>query len=468
MTAGLAEDDIESCICLVTSYSKRAELIAEVTAETERRVSLSPVLGDFLALRYLDLGPEPGQAGDRQCAVRKVAAGLRAAAFAAGRNHFALIVVDKSAATIEQVLARCGAEPFLAGFRMRLAGIASKDDRTDSSSHADIVTSPHGAWSDPSDLVAALYSQCEDLLRYFAARREPGLTPAELDTLKRAHGPADEDDAASSPEDQAAGPADLLDPANPVTESSPSVTPVASGPSPVPSGSTPARLAAAVSRLVPGKRREQPSPAPLAPTTPPGSLGLIYFLTLAEHGAGEGFGHDRLRAVLRDVDKGLAAEPDRTYQVRLLHGSDELRGDRQPAGLLSRRVMRRSVAITHFYDVVRSIQDALRRDLADVGTVAMGMGVPVTRPAVVLLTTDPPIADRRSVVAFGELAAQATIIWVVPPETQALVNPVFGDRGPAVVLGQSDSTADRVCEIVRTGVLPTARSPLEGPTPSPG
>ena len=64
------------------------------------------MLGDFLALRYLDLGPEPGQVGDWQRPVRKVAAELHAAAFAAGQNHFALIVIDKSATTIEQVLAQ--------------------------------------------------------------------------------------------------------------------------------------------------------------------------------------------------------------------------------------------------------------------------------------------------------------------------------------------------------------------------
>jgi len=479
VTAGLAGDDSESCLCLVASYSKRAELIAKVAAETEQRVNLSPVLGDFLALRYLDLGPEPGQVGDWQCPVRKVAAELHAAEFAAGQNHFALIVIDKSATTIEQVLGSCGAEPFVAGFRMRLAGIASNDDRTDSECHTDIVASPNGAWSDPADLVAALHWQCEDLLRYFAARREPGLTPVEIDSLKRAYAPADGDDGADSPEDQAAGPTDLLDPANPATWSPPSDTRASSEPLPVPPlpavptdpgrPAAPARLVGAVSRLLPGApwRRGQQS-TPLAATTPPDSLGLIYFLTLTEHGMGEGLGQDRLHAVLRDVDKSLAAQPNRAYQVKLLYGSDDkLRGDRQPAGLLNRRVVRRSVAVTHFDEVVTSVRASLRRDLAEVGITATGMNVPVDRPAVILLTTDPPIADRRSVGAFRELAAEATIIWLVPRKTEGLVNPVFGDRGPAVVLGESDSVADRVCEIVRTGVLPTACSPFEAPAPSP-
>ena len=452
MTADLTGDDSENCLCLVASYSKRAELIAKVTAETEQRVSLSPVLGDFLALRYLNLGPEPGQVGDWQRPVRTVAAELHAAAGAAGRNHFALIVIDKSATTIEQLLASCGAEPFLAGFRMRLAGIASNDDRTDSC-HADIVASPNGAWSDPADLAAALRRQCEDLLRYFAARREPGLTPVELDTLKRAYAPGDDDDTANPADDQETGPTDLLDPANPATWSPLSDAPASSGHLPVPpppsipsapgQPATPAGLLDAISRLLPSaprrRGRQSPPSTPLAATTPPGRLGLVYFLTLTEPGMGEGLGQDRLQAVLRNVDKRLAAQPNCAYQVKLLYGTDDkLRGDRQQAGLLNRRIARRSVEVTHFDEVVKSVHAALRRDLAEVGTTATGIGVPVARSAVILLTTDPPIADRRSVGAFGELAAEATIIWLVPRNTEGLVNQVFGDRGPAAVLGESE------------------------------
>lgn len=467
MTAGLAGHDSENCICLVASYSRRAGLVARLTAETEQRVSLSPVLGDFLTLRYLDLGPEPGQVGDRQRPVRRVAAELHAAAVAAGRNHFALIVIDKSAAAIEQVLASCGAEPFLARFRLRLAGIASTDDRADGDVHADIVASPSGAWSDAAGLVGALHWQCEDLPRYFAARREPGLTPAELDTLRRAYAPAGDDDDTASVAGQAAGPADLLDAAHPVPWSPPPGAPASSEPPPAapPPASQPAAdlpptragLGGAVSRLLPGapwrRGRQSPPPAPPAPATQPDSLGLVYFLTLTEPGAGDGLGQERLRAVLRDVDKGLAAEPNRAYQVKLVYGSDDqLRGDLQPAGQLNRRVTRRSVEVNHFDEVVKGVQATLRRDLAEVGTTAADIGVPVARPAVVLLTTDPPMADRRSVGAFGGLAAEVTIIWLLPRKAEGLVNPVYADRGPAAVLGESDSAADSVCEIVRTGV----------------
>jgi len=463
VTADVADDDSQHCLCLVASYSKRAGLIAKVTAEAEHRVSLSPVLGDSLVLRYLDLGPEPGQAGDRQRPVRKVAAELRAPGSTAGRNHFALIVIDKSASAIEQVLASCGAEPFLAGFRIRFAGIASNDDRADHGPHADIVASPHGAWRDPADLVAALHRQCEELLRYFAVRREPGLTQAELDTLMRAYEPTDDDAAAVTALDQAAGPADVLDPASPVAWPQPSADDLSVPAPPAEPGAegraAPARLAGALSRLLPEtpwRRRTQAAPNPAAP---PASLGLVYLLTLAEPGMDRGLALDGLQNVLRSVDSDLAIQPDCAYQVRLVHGNDDgLRGDRQPAGLLTRRALRRPLEVTRFDEVVTSVHAALRRDLAEVGTAAAGIGVPVARPAVVLVATDPPIADRRSVVAFRELAAEATVIWLVPRKTEDLVNPVFGERAPALVLAESESAAARICEIARAGLQPLTAS----------
>ena len=478
MTVSLTGDDSESCRCLVASYSKRAELIAKVAAETEQRVSLSPVLGDFLTVRYLDLGPEPGPFGDRQRPIRKVAAELRATAAAAGRNHFALIVIDKSATTIEQVLAGCDAEPFIAGFRMRRAGIASKDDRTDRGCHADITASPDGAWSNPADLAAALYRQCEDLLRYFAAQLEPGLTLTEINALKRAHMRADEEDTAGSSGDHAEppeppAPPALLDSENPATRSSPADAPASSEDPPVSSPpvpgqpAAPAGLARVVSRLLPSMPWRRGPSSPALPASPD-SLGLIYFVTLTEHGMGDGVGQDRLCDALRDVDQSLATQQNRAYQVKLLYGDDgKLHGDRQPAGLLNRRSARRSVAVTHFDEVIRSTQAILRRDLAEVGAAAADMGVPVDRPAVILLTTDPPIADRRSVVAFRELAAEATVIWLVPPKTEGLVNPAFGDRGPATVLGESGTVADRVRDIIGTDLPPATLSPFDALAPSP-
>ena len=77
----------------------------------------SPLLGDFLQLRYVDLGPPPGDVGDRSRPVRNLSAELMTAGGSAGRSHFALVVLASSATTIERLLASCAAEPFLAGLR---------------------------------------------------------------------------------------------------------------------------------------------------------------------------------------------------------------------------------------------------------------------------------------------------------------------------------------------------------------
>jgi hypothetical protein len=231
---------------------------------------------------------------------------------------------------------------------------------------------------------------------------------------------------------------------------------------------TPAGLIGAVCRLLPGGlwRRRTQSPSTADATAPPASLGLVYLLTLADPGRDRGLALDGLRDVLRDVDSDLAIQPDCGYQVRLVHGSDDrLRGDRQPAGLLTRRALRRPFEVTRFDEVLTSVHAALRRDLAEIGTTAARIGVPVARPAVVLVTTDPPIADRRSVVAFRELAAEATVIWLVPRKTEDLVNPVFGDRAPAVVIAESESAAGRICETAR-GLRPATGRPLGAPAMS--
>ena len=173
-SAAFADDDTEGCLCLVAGYARKRRLIAKVTAEADRQVMMSPALGDFLQLRYVDLGPRPDPAGDLSGPVRRIVADLMTAQETAGRSHFALIVIAKSATTIEELLGICAAEPFLARLRMRFAGIASIDDRQHGNRFADILSSPEGSWREERNLVDALRQRCEELPRYFAARASPG------------------------------------------------------------------------------------------------------------------------------------------------------------------------------------------------------------------------------------------------------------------------------------------------------
>jgi hypothetical protein len=465
--AAAVHDDTEACLCLVASYGKRAGLIARVTAEAEKLVEMSPMLGDFLQLRFVDLGLDPGQVGDRSRPIRRITAELRKAPCGAGRSHFALIVIDKSSRTIDELLGTCAAEPFLAGLRMRFAGIASRDDR-EAAGTAHIVSSPTGTWQDEGGLVDALRRQCEELPRYFVTRAEPGLTPAELAALRQAHGrpvPSAgspfEGGLDSVPDD---GPEpDVLDDADqtvlqPVRQLTGQPAGLATGSAgldaPPAAGRHPL---AGVSRWLPAiPRRERRRAAPAGEAFPAGdavpapkAMGLVHLLATGDPHAMGDHAIGRLQAVLLEVDKKLAARQPCAYQVRLVYGNDnELRGELRGAGLLGRRAAKRSVEAADFAALCKGVRTVLKSDGALVEAAAKAEGLTVARPAVVIFTSDPPMADRGSAAAFGDLAAEATVVWVVPRDSEGLVSPVFA-RGPGIaVKGEHHAVADDICRLL--------------------
>jgi hypothetical protein len=458
-TAVAVNDDTEACLCLVASYAKRAGLIARVTAEAGKLVEMSPMLGDFLQLRFVDLGLEPGQVGDRSRPVRRVAAELRRAQCGAGRNHFALIVIDKSARTIDELLGTCAAEPFLAGLRVRFAGIASRDDRQAGTAH--IVSSRTGTWQDEGDLVDALRRQCEELPRYFVTRAEPGLTPAELAALRRAHGRPAASAGSPAGDGPGGGPGDgseldVLDDADqtvrqPVRQPAGQSAGLATGPADTDAPPAAGRRVPGVSRWLPGlPRRGRRQAGPDGEAAPAlAAMGLVHLLVTGDpHAAGDP-AIGRLQAVLLEVDKKLAAQQACAYQVRLVHGDDnELRGELRDAGLLGRRAAKRSVEAADSAVLFKGVRAVLRGDRALVEAAARAGGLTVARPAVVIFTSDPPMADRGSAAAFGDLAAEATVVWVVPRNSEGLVSPAFA-RGPGIVVkGEHHAVADDICGLL--------------------
>lgn len=460
-------DDTESCFCLVAGYAKKDGLIARVTAEAERRVMMSPALGDFLQLRYVDLGPQPGQAGDRSRPVRRIAADLMALQVTAGRTHFALIVIAKSAMTIEGLLGSCAALPFLAGLRMRFAGIASSDDREQENGFADITSSPAGSWRNETELIDALRQRCEELPRYFAARGEPGLTRAELTALRlvsaqqAADGDGQEGDASGAPYETAVP--DILDdaPGAAGTAADQDAAPADAVRS-APTESMAGRLTpGSASRRLPGvpwRRGNQAAkagdPGAAAPAAPAWkAMGLVYLLMIADQDSVADPALGRLQAALLDVDRRLAAQPSCRYQVRVIHGGDgDLRGELQDAGRLSRRAAKRSVKTGDFAAVLKGIRGSLSRDRGLVQTIATAAGLTVAPPAVVIFAPDPPMADLGAATVFGELAAEAAVVWVVPGKLEGLVSPAFGSACGAAVLGEHQGVADEILDVMHRGV----------------
>lgn len=486
--AAAVDDDTEGCLCLVVGYAKRDGLIARVTSEAGRRIMMSPALGDFLQLRYVDLGLRPGQAGDRSRLVRRIVADLMAAQETAGRSHFALVVIAKSAVAIEELLGSCAADPFLVGLRTRFAGVASFDDRTPGNGVMDIMTSPAGSWRNETELIDALRQRCEELPRYFAARGEPGLTRAELAALRRDHarpaadaGGQEGDDGGV--QDQTAAP-DVLDdePQAAGTAADQDPAPVAAA-GDVPAGSVAGRLAAMrASRWlpgVPGRRGKEAAdaddpdaaapdaaapdaPAPDAvpdaavPEAPARTaMGLVYLLMVVDQHAAADPALGRLRAALLDLDRRLAAESACEYQVRAIHGGDDrLRGELQGAGRLARRSAKRSVRTAgDFAAVLKGIRGSLRRDRGLVQTMATAAGLTVVPPTVVIFTADPPMPDLGGAAVFGDLAAEAMVVWVVPEKLEGLVSPAFGAASGAAVLGENQAVADDIVDLMHAGVF---------------
>jgi hypothetical protein len=461
----LDDDGTEGCLCLVAGYARQDGLIARVTAEAGQRVKMSPMLGDFLQLRFVDLGPQPGQAGDRFRPVRRIAAELMAAKETAGRSHFALVIIAKSAVTIEGLLGSCAAEPLLAGLRVRYAGIASADDRQPGTGLADIVSSPTGKWGG-RDLVDALRRQCDDLPRFFTTRGDPGLTRAELTALRRAHRAGG--DVAGALEGGAegadGGESDVLDDAEAV--GAPAGMPAAAGAIPATvigdddddaAAAGARRPATAVSRWLPGipwrAHRQQTPPNPPGPASAPASApkntGLVYLLAVGEPDSMEDPALGRLQAALAEVDEKLAAQPACAYRVRLLYGDDDrLRGELLDAGRLGRRAAKRSVKADDFGELLKGVLASLRRDGAQVEVIARAQGQTVARPAVVIFTADPPMADRSSALAFADLAAEAAVVWVVPANSQGLVSPTFGNAPTVAVIGEHQAVADEICGLL--------------------
>jgi hypothetical protein len=467
-SAMLVEDDTEDCLCLVAGYAKDDGLIARVTAEVKRRVTMSPALGDFLQLRYVDLGPQSRSAGDGSRPVRRIIDDLMTVQETAGRSHFALIVIAKSAITIEGLLGSCTAEPFLAGLRMRLVGIASSDDRKAGDGLVDITISAAGRWRDERELIDALCQRCEALPHYFATCGEPGLTRAELATLRHAHTqPAADGDR---PEGEAGGLpgetplSDVLEDAPDTPKTAPhrdvAVADVADTGVIASAAGRPTVVSA--SRWlpgIPGRRRKQatkpgdPRPAGVASSARK-AMGLIYLFMIVDQDSAAEPSLGRLQAALRDVDRRLAAQPFCGYQVRVIHGSDgHLRGELLAAGSLPRRASKWLVKTSDFATVLRGIRASLRRDRELVQTIATAEGLTVALPAIVIFTADPPMADLDAAKVFGYLAAEAAVVWVVPGKLEGLVSPAFAGAWGATVLGEHQAVADEILDVISGNTL---------------
>ena len=503
-----SDPDSDGCLCVVTSFVSAAGTIDEVTAEAAKRVMMSPVLSDFIEFRFADLGPQPGHGGDRSAAIRRVTDALLNPQSIAGRNYFALVVVDRSAAVVEQVLSDCAASPFLDKLRMRSVGIANSDDRPgrglvrESRSSPEIVTSPRGVWSRKEDLVDVLRRFAGELQRDFSARHKPGLSVEELGELRdryhehktqQASGTAPAG-ASQVPGAQASGtaPVDVLagdpQPAQtagaqaPVARAAetqvaggqqaeapqrPEARPASSAPQPSDNGPPDDRdeldpeseppgppestgLVSRARRWIPElrRRRGQPSEAGAvggdAEDAEPKTEGLVYLLVVGDESCRDEAALNRSRFALLEVDKKISELPGFACQVRMLHGDED--GLRGDLREAG-RLGRRDIRRTVASVDFAAVLENVRASLKRDRAPLMAANA-ATWPVVVFFTPEPPLADADAAELFNDLAREASIVWALPRSAKALLSEAFADVPCVRVIVDDQGVADEIAALL--------------------
>jgi hypothetical protein len=202
--------------------------------------------------------------------------------------------------------------------------------------------------------------------------------------------------------------------------------------------------------------REPHAPdAPDAESAPlPG--GLVFLVLVGGQRADGPAAWRRGRTVLREVDRRIAAAAPAAYQVRALPaaGIPAYRKPR-PAGRLSRRGLRPPALGADFAEMLAATRAMIRQDL----TALELAGRAAVRPAVVFYAADPPVADAVTAQEYAGLAAEASVTWVVPESSAALMAPVFSGGG-ARVLADYHAVADEIArDLTRDPARDQAREP---------
>lgn len=443
--SGHTASDVESCLVLVTSYIGAVALVEKVTTQATGRLIMSPSLGDFIELRYAHIGHQPSQGGQQSAAAR-IAERLMQPRPGIGRNYFAVVILDRSAAAVEAVLKDCTASPFLSALPIRLLGIASREDRrvANPPTGTEILVSPVGAWQ-RQELVEELLRYADSLLHDFAGGRQPGLTADELTQHRDRLGPHVARERSVMPRAGVASTGSFAalpdalggDPGNvPVPDAVESARTYVMPDSPV-RDDVPdphdAELAAArslprlVRRLVPELRRRRDG-QPDKEQPPAETGGLAYLLLTGDQDAGDPAEWNRSRALALEIDQRLAALPRLSIHVRVLQGDDmELRGDLRVAGQLTKRDVRGAVSDMYLAKVLDQVRMMLGRDQA-----WLSSGPPLARPAVALIAPVPPMADSAAVASLRRLAEDASVAWVVPKSQADLMSNEFIEAGQLI------------------------------------
>jgi hypothetical protein len=462
----IAEPDSQGCLLVVTSYADLAGVIEPIVVIAATRIASSPMLGDFIEIRYVSSGPRPAEPEHRGGAISRLVVDLTCPAAGAAENYFALVVIDESAASVSELLADCVADQVIARLGTKTCGFATADDRGPRAGQAraaseaqrpDIVLPTPDRWTKKT-LTDALCRYAHQILTDVAAGGRPGLTPAQLASIRA------EDDRIPVPHQEIAADDLVLDLRPAATtqdqagEGQGEQAPGGGGqqpdaqPSqrfswpPIPRAVTTAvgnPWAVARRRLaaqLPRPQLPQPQPAAEQPVTERPVTGspraaLLFMSLFGGSGAGQQDDWRRARSVLLAVDERIAGTPALGYRVRAFCTTDEIpHSELRPAGQLSKRDLRRPDRIADFGPLLDTVLTTLTRDLRTI----LRSAVITARPAVILFPVSAPLADAVSMRTYAELTEQALVLWVVSEPVSQLISPDFGIGGTRTLVDHPD------------------------------
>lgn len=472
---GMAEPDSQGCLLVVTSYADLAAVIEPVVALAATRIASSPMLGDFIEIRYVNSGPRPSGSEHHDGATSRLVIDLTCPATGAAENYFALAVIDQSAASVSQLLADCAADPVIIRLGTKSRGFAIVDDqlpgfhrgKTDDQAWTpDIVLSPPGGWTKKT-LTDGLWRYANQLLTDIAAADQPGLRPAQLASIRA------EDDRIPVPRPEVADEDLVLDlrpapaepeQAEPEQAEAQSSQPRQSRAAPAPDGGEPTPDAQPRQRFTwppiprwPAIRRGADAES-AGPAHPPAAKRVAYppqavllFMSLfGGSGVGQQDGWRQARSVLLEIDERIAAAPTLGYWVRAFRGAEQApHSELRPAGQLSRRDLRPPDRGLDFGPLLHAVLTALTRDMRTTRRSA----VITARPAVIFFPVTAPLADAVSMRAYTELTERALVMWIVSEQVNKLISPDFGIGGARTFVDQPD-VSEEICELLAAHASP--------------
>jgi hypothetical protein len=181
--------DSSGCLLVIGAYTQNRGQLDAVVAAARDRILMSPSLGDFFELRFVDMGSRPGTPDDDAAGVARLVFELTSRPGTVARNFSALLFIDQSAVAVERVLREFGANSVLSELNVRFRGIARNDDRTPPADGRTpgtgprTVISPKGERLTTDDLDREVARYAEDLLADFGTGGEQGLSARRLDEL---------------------------------------------------------------------------------------------------------------------------------------------------------------------------------------------------------------------------------------------------------------------------------------------